>query len=190
MSINKISKLAGTLLISVLFAGNAYADKPVKASCELGLTGSGAIDCTGAFDGNLGGALTTEQIGQINSAFGDHSFVYSNSMSYLKSDAAKSTLFADDGTDMSLNFKTAQKGLFVVGLKQADFYSFYLFNGGSTGIGSIAIDSHGIWTGGNGLSHAVYIGNITNAVPEPGTYAMLLGGLGMMGWMVRRRKQA
>jgi hypothetical protein len=26
-------------------------------------------------------------------------------------------------------------------------------------------------------------------VPEPETYAMFLAGLGMMGWMARRKKQ-
>lgn len=37
---------------------------------------------------------------------------------------------------------------------------------------------------------AFYTGNVsqTNAVPEPETYAMLLGGLGLMGWIARRRK--
>ncbi|MEO7940903.1 MAG: PEP-CTERM sorting domain-containing protein [Burkholderiaceae bacterium] len=29
-----------------------------------------------------------------------------------------------------------------------------------------------------------------NAVPEPETYAMLLTGLGVMGWVVRRRKRS
>jgi len=32
--------------------------------------------------------------------------------------------------------------------------------------------------------------NVTTAVPEPETYAMLLAGLGLMGFMVRRKKTA
>ena len=45
-------------------------------------------------------------------------------------------------------------------------------------------------TGGNGIDVLVYAGVIpTLSVPEPETYAMLLAGLGMVGFAVRRRKQ-
>jgi hypothetical protein len=46
---------------------------------------------------------------------------------------------------------------------------------------------------GNALTGAKYSGEvtITSAVPEPTTYGMLLGGLGIMGFLARRKsKQA
>jgi len=46
-------------------------------------------------------------------------------------------------------------------------------------------DGYGIWPTVNDLHLSV------SAVPEPGTYAMLLAGLGLLGWTARRkRKQA
>ena len=53
----------------------------------------------------------------------------------------------------------------------------------------------GVWSGGveNMLSPAALIEGTqlaVSAVPEPETYAMMLAGLGMMGWVARRKKSA
>jgi hypothetical protein len=58
----------------------------------------------------------------------------------------------------------------------------FSFVGGSFGAPYVFyIDSEGTDLGAANLS-------FTAAVPEPQTYALMLGGLGLIGWMARRRK--
>ena len=82
------------------------------------------------------------------------------------------------------------------GLTNAVFsgnYSPVLFNGSNLGTATIQI-----WT--NGTSYALGFEDWTDhdfqdmvvtisAVPEPETYAMLLAGLGLMGFVARRKQQ-
>jgi hypothetical protein len=42
--------------------------------------------------------------------------------------------------------------------------------------------------GGNCTNQSDYFVTNVTAVPEPGTYAMLLAGLGALGFMAKRRK--
>jgi MSHA biogenesis protein MshQ len=66
---------------------------------------------------------------------------------------------------------------------------------GNNGIGpwgtmtSIDPKAQWIWTGPSGTVGKAYFSTTIAAVPEPETYAMLLAGLGFMGFVASRKKQ-
>jgi len=95
----------------------------------------------------------------------------------------------DDGT---INFDAPQSGLFALGLKQGNGFSLYLFDGAAVqgGISSIAYDTNGVKAAKSqsfGLSHAGFFGAVS-PVPEPSVYAMMLAGLAVVGFALKRRQ--
>ncbi len=99
------------------------------------------------------------------------------------------------GNSGTLNLTTNLSGLFVLALKAGDAFSLYELDGGVAGISSInyntlgvgfysSILNHDVLHKGQGLSHA----DIYAPVPEPETYAMLLLGLGLIGFRLRDKK--
>lgn len=173
--------------LSLLFLA-ATASLPAFAeSCgDTTFSALGASACRGSFVGNINGSAA--ELSYLDSQ-------WSNTFTYLgKSDDAGSGPFTSKETgttNVTLTFDQAISGTFVIGLKAAHNYSYYLFNA-ATPVSSLTFSSTaGIALNNRdsaqGLSHAsLYVA----AVPEPESYALMIAGLGLMGVVARRRAQA
>jgi len=170
--------------LALSVASPAFAD----VSCEdsAALTGNaGYVSCQGSFMGNV-------SPGQTNFV----SFDGYGSFSLLgTSDAPGAGPFSDTQTPGTLSFDDAVYGTFVLGIKGGPTYSLYLFDVGDAGVLTLNYDTLGIAKGngrpGPALSHAALFlpsGLPVTAVPEAPIWAMLVGGLGVLGSVLRRRR--
>jgi hypothetical protein len=90
------------------------------------------------------------------------------------------TVTATDSTGATLTYTITDPvpSSFLGFVSDAQIVSMSVATGVQTGA-----DGYPIWPTVNNLHLSVA------AVPEPGTYAMLLAGLGMLGWTARRRQR-
>jgi hypothetical protein len=178
-----------SVLASALFAAlpAQAALTPTGTACDghgTTMTSlSGYVDCSGAWSGNNNNQ-SADVADQIMADWG------------LGGLTQLDVTGGNNGSTGTLNFAT-QTGVFVLALKAGNAFSLYEFDGSLVdgGISSISYDTLGVgFFGprgkehfGQGLSHAdIY----TTPVPEPETYALMLGGLGVLGFLARRRKTA
>jgi opacity protein-like surface antigen len=178
----KLKLLAAAATLALASVG-ASATAAVQCSNSTATTGNaGYISCQGPTAGNIAPGQTNTA---TFSGYGMFNLVG-------KSDDAGFGPFASNPggvTYGTLSFDTPQTGFFVVGIKGGPSYSLYLFDGGAAGISSLSFDTLGIVKGnggaGPGLSHLALF---AQPVPEPGSYALMLAGLVVVGSIVRRRR--
>ncbi len=195
LAVRTIAATALTLAASTAMAGPAVNLTAGSINCAASTTTiaqSGYVSCLGSFVGNMDNQLTGSNgiFAKISTGFNLNTNQYFSTENF---NAGGNPFSQNEGNndDGILNFDRAQTGKFVIGIKQANAFSLYLFDASHIvgGLNQIAIDSNGVQrNGGRVISHAGFFGTPTSAVPEPETYAMMLGGLGLLAAVARRRK--
>ena len=208
------SKSAFLLTAALLLPAASQAQKPpdkAPASCAVSTDGVfkaamfdwGAgisyLDCYGPVNGNdTGSGDNWNETGNINDRWGGYGVFTSLGSS---NDSGHGPFTSTDGSP--LGFDSPISGYFALSLKQANFFSVYLFYAADP-VSSINWDSRGVADNGGlmdptivdddknpKLSHAVlYAGpGSISTVPAPSSYLLigsgLAGLLGIAGW--RRR---
>jgi hypothetical protein len=186
-SLRSLSALATTAVLALAAAAPAQASlgsRNVVCGDSIDTTeNAGYIACQGPLAGNIAAKQNN-----VATFAGYGSFAYvgaTNDEGFTFDGNPGSVTFGD------VTFTEPVFGHFVLGIKGANSYSLYLFDGGDAGISTLMFDTFGIVKGngnaGPGLSHAVLFAPMP--VPEPGTWALLAAGLGAVGFMARRRQR-
>lgn len=181
-----------TLAIVAAFASPASAAKlpavatplvSVSPSCGAGdLSGSGFtfISCAGYYSGNLSNGNADDQLA-VDGVLTSLGLPGTGGV-YLEK--------LDNLTGSTIDFGAALNGIVYLGIHRGGA------NNGSQGSAfyELSVSSNPVFTfTPGGLSNAALYGNNgtvppTSVVPEPETYALMLAGLGVVGFMGARRK--
>lgn len=190
-----LMKFSRTLLgaaATFALAASAQAALPaVVAACaitDITPNASGSPACEGFYSGQYLSGNPSDTAVQIQ-ALGLLGYTWNGLLS--------STIQADNQSGLAgattIKFAAPLSGISFIGLHFGggansptpgkDSTAFYRFDAGRS-LSSLSL------VYGASSDIKVYASNPVGAVPEPETYAMLLGGLGAIGFVARRRKQA
>jgi len=205
----KAGLIAGGLVLAtpalaVGYCSAGMASEDIAAG-NVSFEGASANDCYGVVGGNINGNTGAAILNEMTWGTGwtyldatDASSATFMGIEFAVTATPGSTgSFTLTGTDINgpepLNLPSAFD--FVVGLKGGDEYALWGFDnvmidGADSGTFSIVFTNRGGKT--PALSHMIVFGRESSggtitAIPEADTYAMLLAGLGLVGFAARRR---
>jgi hypothetical protein len=168
-------------------SGSSGSNTITLASCSGTDISVAGASCVGFFSGNLNG--NNPSLSGVNAALAGWNV-------HLNSAVASSSMLSGL-TGNTINFTQQLYGTTIVGIHYGNVT-------GANGVTSNNVTAFYSFDAGNGAgvdSFTTSLGSLSNAtvystglapvaaVPEPGTYAMMLAGLGLMGVVSRRRKQ-